>query len=643
MFSNGKTGCLLALRNALLLAALLLFSTVPSGAAESLGLTAQEKVLRDLTDQEEIDDTEPSRVRMLKMLAQGSGRIVNECSTLAGLYEKGTRGLTPDLQKAFGWYLRAAELEHRGSIAWLSKAYAEGWGVAADAERSRVWLFRAADQGDTRSRVKAAEFLLSQDHPSENDVERATRWYVAAAKYKNYDAVRALGLTRRNLVPPKISLGYLSSLADDGDHLAIQRYAEAIELAYGPIDYLDLKEDPMRWWIKAAEAGSPEAYVVAARLYEAGGPHRGDKPDYKMALVYYQKDSEAGSSESSLRLSQIYGRGEFENRFENFKRGVERNSGEATRWLKKAAEAGLPDAMARIGTLQILDGDLPIDFEKGEAAWREAAAKGSAEAMLRIGSYYLVASNPRRNVDQAVNWLTRAAENDYKKYQLFTYGGHGSGLTVWRNLVNPACRRARHKLGVLYFDGDDVPQDIPQAVEWWSKASEAESAESMYLLGRLVLDGDVAGASAAECVALWTRAAGLGATDAAVDLSYLYFKGEQSIKKDIKQAASWAEVAARLGDRSMREMIGEYKVAQNDRGWWGNLARDAEAGLRRTEELRQAQAAIHVRQGRCPVCRGMGRVQRTTEIGNLAGTYARTFEQQVDCLRCDGSGRYTAR
>lgn len=51
--------------------------------------------------------------------------------------------------------------------------------------------------------------------------------------------------------------------------------------------------------------------------------------------------------------------------------------------------------------------------------------------------------------------------------------------------------RAQLQLGLMYMDGDDVPQNYDEAVRWFREMAENGFAGGQYLLARMYLRGDV--------------------------------------------------------------------------------------------------------------------------------------------------------
>jgi uncharacterized protein len=120
-----------------------------------------------------------------------------------------------------------------------------------------------------------------------------------------------------------------------------------------------------------------------------------------------------------------------------------------------------------------------VDYLKGFAAygsgdyatalreWKPLAEQGDAIAQYLVGVMYDEGQGVPQNYWTALKWYTLAAEQ---------------GNTV-----------AQHKMGVMYDEGKGVPQDYKTAVKWYKLAAEQGNADAqgnlavMYAFGRGVL------------------------------------------------------------------------------------------------------------------------------------------------------------
>ena len=111
------------------------------------------------------------------------------------------------------------------------------------------------------------------------------------------------------------------------------------------------------------------------------------------------------------------------------------------------------------------------DFDKAMQEWREVA-EGPADAVVptiyaethyAIAMLYWRGEGVDRDYQEALNWLTRAADL-----------GHAG---------------AQAKIGFMHTDGLGVKQDYGKAFDWFSRAAKGGSVDGMYNLGIFYLYG----------------------------------------------------------------------------------------------------------------------------------------------------------
>ena len=74
---------------------------------------------------------------------------------------------------------------------------------------------------------------------------------------------------------------------------------------------------------------------------------------------------------------------------------------------------------------------------------------------------------------------------------------------------------AQYELGMKYYNGDGVPQDYQQAVEWFTKAAEQGEARAQFMLGVLYDTGEGVPKDLVQSYKWLNLAAGQGKTEAA--------------------------------------------------------------------------------------------------------------------------------
>ena len=127
-----------------------------------------------------------------------------------GLKFAGGKGATPDdYAQAAEWYRKAAAQNHFLAQFNLAMMYAHGQGVRRDAVQSRMWLDKAAQQGDAGAQFHLgnnchrASFSQVPADASESRIE-AYKWYrlAAAQGYQGSEEAHAsltLNMTRADV------------------------------------------------------------------------------------------------------------------------------------------------------------------------------------------------------------------------------------------------------------------------------------------------------------------------------------------------------------------------------------------------------------------------------------------------------------
>ena len=70
-----------------------------------------------------------------------------------------------------------------------------------------------------------------------------------------------------------------------------------------------------------------------------------------------------------------------------------------------------------------------------------------------------------------------------KGVDAYEKGGYATALREWTPLAEQGYARAQYFLGLMYDNGEGVPQDKKTAVKWYTLAAEQGNAEAQSLLG----------------------------------------------------------------------------------------------------------------------------------------------------------------
>ena len=88
--------------------------------------------------------------------------------------------------------------------------------------------------------------------------------------------------------------------------------------------------------------------------------------------------------------------------------------------------------------------------------------------------------------------------------------------------------QAQYNLGLMYDNGQGVPQDYKQAVKWYTKAAEQGDANAQYSLGYMYANGQGVPQDYKQAVMWFTKAAEQGDADAQYNLGSDVYKWARS-------------------------------------------------------------------------------------------------------------------
>lgn len=159
------------------------------------------------------------------------------------------------------------------------------------------------------------------------------------------------------------------------------------------------------------------------------------------------------------------------------------NYGDAMRWYRDAAEAGDPKAMFYLGLT--LERGLQGAAEPEEAVrwYRRSAEKGYALAQFKLGLLHQFGQVVDLDTDAARDWYEKAAAQDLPdaQYNLAVLleldeGGPAiidRAIALYKKAARHGIAEAYQNLGGVYARGEQVEQDLVEAMKWLLLAEEA--------------------------------------------------------------------------------------------------------------------------------------------------------------------------
>jgi TPR repeat protein len=182
-------------------------------------------------------------------------------------------------------------------------------------------------------------------------------------------------------------------------------------------------------------------------------------------------------------------------------------------------------------------GQLVADVKRGnEPALQRLimmGTAGNAEARVNLGTLYEQGNGVPKDYAQAVNWYKQAADQ-----------GDAEG---------------QFRLGGMYYDGHGVPKDVVSTANWYRKSAEQGNSKAQYNLGVLYSNGDGVPKNHVEAVNWHKKAAEQGLAIAQYALGWMYANGD-GVPTDNVKAFMWWDLAAAqgfMGAKTNRNTIGK--------------------------------------------------------------------------------------
>jgi len=134
-------------------------------------------------------------------------------------------------------------------------------------------------------------------------------------------------------------------------------------------------------------------------------------------------------------------------------------------------------------------------------------------------------------------------------------GDFATALREWTPLAEQGDDHAQNNLGIMYANGQGVPQDYKAAVRWYTLAAEQGLPSAQNNLGVMYNNGQGVPQDYKAAVKWYTLAAEQGHARAQNNLGFMYDKG-QGVLQDYKAAVRWYTLAAEQGHAAAQFNLG---------------------------------------------------------------------------------------
>ena len=160
---------------------------------------------------------------------------------------------------------------------------------------------------------------------------------------------------------------------------------------------------------------------------------------------------------------------------------------------------------------------------------------------------------------------TAHAQDFQKGYDAYQAGDYATALQEWRPLADQGDADAKHNLGLMYENGQGVPQDYAEAVSWYRKAAEQGHAYAQSNIGLMYVSGQGVPQDYAEAVRWYRKAAEQGTVQAQYSLALGYKYGVGVLQDNIL-AHMWFNIGGANGSElgsENRDLIAKEMTPQD--------------------------------------------------------------------------------
>lgn len=246
-------------------------------------------------------------------------------------YETG-KGVQQDFNKAFKWYLKAAEQGNAIAQNKLGELYelgqdANGQGVPRDIDASFKWYRKSAEQGYPLAQVSLG-WMYNSGLGAPQNFREVLKWTRKAAEQDFAEAQFLLGW--RYFVGKRVPQDFdaasfwLSKAAQQG-HASAKYYMGVIQNV----------EEVINQTQKSAEQGSYESQYLLGWRYFIG---KHVPQDFNMAASWFRKAAEQQQHTAQYYMGLMSEEG----------KGMPKDVSEALKWYRLAADLGNGDAQIRL-------------------------------------------------------------------------------------------------------------------------------------------------------------------------------------------------------------------------------------------------------------------------------------------------------
>lgn len=157
---------------------------------------------------------------------------------------------------------------------------------------------------------------------------------------------------------------------------------------------------------------------------------------------------------------------------------------------------------------------------------------------------------------------------------------YATALKIFRSSAAKNNPQAQYNLGIMYQEGQGVPQDYEEAIRWYRMATEQGEASAQSMLGVSHDKGQSVTQDYEDAIKWYRMAAEQGNASAQLNLGAMYHYGHGVIQDNVR-AHMWSNLAAASGNsdavnnrKFLASLMTPQQIAEAQRMARDCLARD---------------------------------------------------------------------
>lgn len=233
-----------------------------------------------------------------------------------------------------------------------------------------------------------------------------------------------------------------------------------------------------------ADSGYPEGMFGLAELLYSGN---GVQKDVRSAMRLYENAASAGNIPAAFRLGNILlSEGDFS------------DPGKGREYIQSCCDAGFEPAYGCMGDVCFYGIGASPDQKTAAVWYGRAASAGDPVSMFKLGCMYESGNGVDVDPGRSSEMFRRSAEAGFPEAQFkmasFTYDGIVDGGKKasfdWYSRCSERIPVAKFNMATMLLSGDGVPPDKEGAFKLYGELADSGDADSMFQIGRMYIEGD---------------------------------------------------------------------------------------------------------------------------------------------------------